>query len=196
MITKCSECSVKIFMKCLFDGDASDLGGGDFDKIYTEYIDISGIGESKEFSLMSNIHNLNARILFIDAMIEVQKRFFMNFDIPFIDGLKDFRRYGHRITWDSANPDLFIKQLERVETVEKKFLSELDNYMNELESIRKNGVQPNVNGRIEFVRLLNELGKEGYKIDREITDMESVALMVKDYNQSVMDRLSKKHKKE
>ncbi len=197
MINKCNQCSVKIFMACLFENDKSGLEGGDFETIFTEYIDLSGIGETREFDLLTGIHNIQARMTFIETMLEVQKRFFKEFEMPFVNAFDDFRPFGHRLSWDPEKPELFIEQLKRIETIEKKSQAELDAKFKELNSLKKNGMKStDVNGRVDFVRQLNNLNKAGYKIDREKTDMEELALMIRDYNEMVRDQLAEiaKHK--
>lgn len=189
MITKCSDCSVRVFMTCLFDHDYTQLEGGDFEKIFTEYIDISGIGETKELELMVAIHNIQTRITYIDAQVDIQKKFLHNFGIPFVNAFEDFKKYNHRLSWDPENPDKFVTQLQRVVVIEKKFHAELDTKVAELKKLKKDGVQPNSNGRRDFVRRLNNLGKEGYQIDKDKTNMEEVALMIRDQDAAINDKL-------
>jgi len=191
MITKCSECSVKIFIDCLFNGDRSALNGGDFDKIFTEYVDLSGVGETREYDLLTSIHNVQCRITFIDTMVKVQKEFFMNFEIPFVNAFDDFRKYGHRLSWNPEKPADFITQLQRVDVIERKSIAELDAYIKELKSLKKDGVVPDKNGRKDFIRQLNTLNKAGYKIDREKTDMEELALMIRDHNDYIRELSNK-----
>lgn len=191
MITKCSDCSVRVFMKCLFEQDYKDLDGGDFEKIFTEYIDLSGIGETKELELMIAIQNIQARITYIDAMVDIQKKFLHEFGMPFVNAFDDFRKYNHRLSWDPENPDQFITQLQRVVVIEKKFQAELDTKVAELKKLKKDGIQPGDkdNGRRDFVRRLNSLGKDGYQIDKDKTNMEELALMIKDQDESINDKL-------
>lgn len=189
MITKCSECSVRIFMMCMYDHDYSQLEGGDFEKIFTEYIDLSGIGETKELELMVAIHNIQTRITYIDAQVNIQKNFLHNFGMPFVNAFDDFRKYNHRLSWDPENPDQFVTQLQRVVVIEKKFHAELDTKVAELKKLKNDGVQPNSNGRRDFVRRLNNLGKEGYQIDKDKTNMEEVALMIRDQDAAINDKL-------
>jgi len=185
MITKCCECSVRIFMKCLFNQDYEALGGGDFEKIHTEYVDLSNIGQTKEFDLMNAIHNLQTRIMTVPILVQVQFGFFKNFEMPFVNAFDEFKKYGHRITWDPERPELFIGQMERVAIKEKKFTAELDTRLKELTDLKKNGVKVDSNSRHSFVKMLNTLGKEGYQIDKDKTDMEEMSLMIREYDESV-----------
>lgn len=191
-ITKCSECNIRLFMECLYDKDTTGLNGGDFEAIFTEYIDLSGIGETREFDLLTQMHNIQTRMIFISNMLHIQRRFFLEFSIPFVDAFKDLYKFGHYLKWDPENPVDFLKQLERVEIIEKKSQAELDKVEKDLKTLKKDGVKSSseMNGRIEFVRQLNALNKEGYKIDRDKTDMEELALMIRDYNQMVREQMA------
>ena len=189
MITKCSECSIRLFMTCLFGKNTEGLNGGDFDKIFTEYIDLSGIGETKEYDLLWSIHNIQSRVTFIAAMIDLQKKFFKEFDMPFVNAFDDFRSYGHRLKWNQEKPEEFLNQLRMIEVREKKFQAELDAKVVELQKLKKEGVTADSNGRADFVRQLNSLGKAGFRIDKDKTDMEELALMIRDQNQIVKDQI-------
>lgn len=177
-------------MACLFDKDETGLEGGDWEKLFTEYVDISGIGETIEFDLLLSIHNIQVRMTFIASMVELQKRFFKEFNMPFLKAFEDFKKYGHRISWDASDPGKFITELQRIEVRERRFQSELDVKVKELKKLKKDGVQPNTDGRKDFVRQLNNLGKVGYKIDRDKTDMEELALMIKDQNSILKDQVN------
>lgn len=191
-IEKCCDCSIKIFMECLFHGRRELLNGGNFEEIFTEYVDLSGIGETQEYNLMNGIHNIQTRMVFIESMIEFHKRFLKEFNMPYVDGFKDLRKYGHRLTWDPEHPQIFVQQLQMMEIKEKKNQAELDKMIKELNALKKDGVKPDKNGRVNFVRQLNNLGKAGYDINRETTDMEALALMIKDHGEEVMAEALKK----
>lgn len=196
MITKCRECSVNVFMECLFHGKMDNLHGGNFDDIFTEYIDLSGVGKTKEYALLSAIHNTQTRITFIQTMVAVQREFFIHFSMPFVNAFDDFRKYGHRLTWNQAEPEKFFTQLKLVDTKEKKNVAELDKLMKEYADLQKDGVKQDADGRKDFVRQLNALNRAGYTIDRDKTDMETLALMILDYNEEVAAMNDAKNKKE
>lgn len=190
MITKCRDCSVRLFMTCLYDKDTSGLNGGNFENIFTEYVDLSGIGETREFDLLTGIHNIQTRMTFIETMLIIQRRFYYEFEIPFVDAFQDLKKYGHHLKWDPNNPVAFLKQLETIEIIEKKSQAELDAKYKELKTLKKDGVKSDHNGRIDFIRQMNALNKDGYKIDKDKTDMEEYALMIRDYNTMIREQLA------
>lgn len=182
MITKASECSLTVFIRCLFDKNYKDVEG--WDNIYTEYMDISGIGATIQKDLLVQIHNLHVRIVTVPAMISFQVEYFKKYEEPYLGGFDFFKRHGHKLTWDSEHPGNFAKQLERVETIERKYFAELDQAKKQLDKIEKQGAKlpAGGNGRHQFIQLINNVGKyRRNDIDRDKTDVETYALMVKDY---------------
>ena len=125
---------------------------------------------------MVAIQNIQVRITYIDAMVDIQKKFLKEFGMPFVNAFDDFKKYNHRLTWDPEHPEKFVTQLQRVSVVEKKFHAELDTKVAELRKLKKDGVQPTGSGRRDFVRRLNNLGKDGYQIDKDKTNMEELGL--------------------
>lgn len=192
MITKCSECTVRVFMACLFDGKLELLQGGDFSKIHTEFMDISKMGDTKELELLTAIHNTHTRILFIEAMLSFHRLFFKEMGVPYVNGFASLK--PHRLKWDEKNPGSFLEQLNAIETIEKKHVAELDKYEKELSAIKKEGFNPYQDGREAFVRQLSNLGRYGYKIDRDTTDMEELGIMICDYD-AAMRAAAAKNKK-
>lgn len=197
MITKCSQCSIKVFMDCLFENDFRGLDGGgkdELDVIHTEYVDLSGIGETREYELMISIHNTEERLTFITTQLEIQQRFFKNFDIPFVNAFDDFRKYGHRLTWDDNNPEAFLKQLDMIEIREKKFVAEYDKHVKELKTLKSDGVKIDGNGRRDFIRQMNNLRRFGYQVDKDKTDIEELALMIRDHSNIMREKAAKASK--
>lgn len=186
-------------MAAMFNQQYEGVGGiANWEIVFTEYIDLSGIGETTQFELLTNIHNVQLRIAKITGLIELEKKFFMAFDEPFIPAFDDFRKLGHRLSWDVGNPEQFIQQLERVESNEKQYRAELDEYMQELKELQTQGVKVDSNSRQSFVKTLNRLGKHGYKIDKDTTDMEELSLMIKEYQEEIDQRMidNEKNKQE
>lgn len=182
-------------MECLFEKKYDGLDGGDFDKIFTEYVDLSGIGATKEYDLMTAIHNVQSRMIYMAGMIDIQKEFLKNFDMPFVNAFPKFREKGHRLVWDPENPGLFVQQLQMVETMEKKSKAELDTKMKELTVLKKDGIKPNSSGRQDFVKKLNQLNKAGYKIDKDKSDMEELALMIKEHDEQMREMAAEQEQK-
>lgn len=190
MSLKCCDINVKTFMSAMFNQQYEGVGGPEnWEAVYTEYIDLSGIGETQQYALLVNIHNVQKRIVAVQGYIDIEKKWFLLHNEPFEPALVDLRKYGHRLTWDIGNPKQFIEQLERCEIKEKKNIAELDAYIKELEDLKKDGPKVTVNARQEFVKQMNRLGKHGYKIDKDKTDMEEYSLMIREYDEELKQRL-------
>ena len=186
MIKKASDCSIRIFMKCLFEHDVSDVEN--FDAIWTEYVDISGIGETKEMDLLVAIHNIQVRLIIIPAMIQFQLDYIKKFDEPYKDGFWFFKKYGHKLIWNPNFPLAFLKQLEFVQIKEKKYYAESDKLEKELKDLKTDGVVKDGKERQQFIKLLIAVGKPYMGgIDRDKTDMETYGMMVRDYFDSVKE---------
>lgn len=193
---KCCDISVRAFMAAMFNQQYEGVGGEEnWELVFTEHIDLSGIGETTQYELLSNIHNTQLRVSKAAGLIELQKTFFVAFDQPFMPAFDDFKKLGHRLVWDPENPTQFIDQLEAVENREKRFKAELDSYIKELEQLKTEGVKVDSNSRVAFVKRLNRLGKHGYKIDKDKTDMEELSLMIKEYDEEMQQRILDNEKK-
>ena len=189
-ILKCCDINIRTFMAAMFNQQYDGVGGADnWEIVYTEYIDLSGIGETQQYHLLCNIHNTQKRITAVQGYINIKKRWFALHNEPFEPALTDLRKYGHRLTWDIGNPKQFIQQLEMCEIKEKTQIAELDGYMKELEDLKKDGPKVTTDARKEFIKQMNRLGKHGYKIDKDKTDMEEYSLMIKEYDEELKQRL-------
>lgn len=179
-----SDITVNTFMRCLFKKDYT--GVDSWEELYTSYIDMSGLGDTIQYSLMVTIHNLQVRLSAITAFLEFQKKFFIAFDFPFEQAFKDVQRFGHRVTWDPAYPKIFLEQLQKIEQKEKRNVVELDVQMKELKELKETGkYKEKVNDRADFIRMLNNLEKDGYRIGRDKTDMETLAIMIKQHSEDI-----------
>lgn len=68
-----SECNIKNFMLCLYEGKIELVGGkDDWEIIYTTYIDLSGAADTKEVTLQRQIHNIDVRLAAISSLISFQ----------------------------------------------------------------------------------------------------------------------------
>lgn len=176
-------------MAAMFNQQYDGVGGKEnLQKLHTEYVDKSGIGQTAQFELLKKIHNTQIRKAKIDGLIELEKKWFVGFDEPFFPAFEDFKKMNHRLKWDPERPTDFIEQLQLVETKEKINISLLDNYFKELESLKKNGVQINGDSRKAFIQKMITLGKYGFKIERNKTDMEELAYMVNEYDEDMRGR--------
>lgn len=184
-----SDITVRQFMAALFNGQYEDVEGEqNFDLLFTAYVDLSGIGQTEEYRLLSIIHNLQWRIGQVSGFIQLEKDFFLVFSEPFMPAFDDLKRFGHRLSWDPQAPSLFIKQLERAETMEKTRVAELDEAMKELLKIKKEGIKPTTNSRQIFVQMLNGLRRNNYQVDKDKTDMEELSLMIREHDEELRAR--------
>lgn len=179
MITKASECSITKFMAYSFDGKDEDIEGPEL--IWAEFIDLSGLCENREKDIMVVMHNICVRKFVIPGLIQFQLAHLEKFEKPYIDGFWLFKKYGHRLEWKEDLQE-FVMQMDRIRLAELQYDSQLESLEKDLQSLKKDGVKITGNGRTEFIRLLNDVGKyRRNDIDREKTDIETFALMVKDY---------------
>lgn len=193
----CSDITIKDFMLAMFNQQYDGVGGLDnWDTVYTEYIDLSGIGETQVFALLTNIHNIQHRITQVQGYLDIQKKFFAAFGEPFEPALKDLRKFGHRLTWDIGNPKQFIQQLEMCEVKEKTQVAQLDGFMKELGALKKDGPKVTVDGKKDFVKQMNRLGKAGYRFEKDKTDMYEYSLMIKEYDEELQQRILESQKQE
>ena len=180
-----SDITVRVFMQCLFNKNYEGVGE-EWADIYTQYIDKSGLGETRQLELVISIHNLQTRLSFITGWLEFQKNWVIQFGEPFIKGFDDIKQFGHRLIWEAGYPMQFLERLKLIESKEKRNYVEMEIQMRELETLVKTGkYKEKINERDEFVRMLNVLGKDGYKIDRDKTDMEELALMVRAHGEDI-----------
>jgi len=179
MIAKASECSVRVFMRALFEEDYTDIL--DFGKIYDEYVDLSGAAETQELELMVLIHNIEVRMFVTNGFVQFQKDYIAQYNEPYWDGFWVVKKYNHELKWNNDKQE-FLDQMEMMLSREKRFVPELANYQKELSQLQKEGSKPDSNGRKQFIKLLNAVGKDRRNdVDRDKTDVETFALMVKDY---------------
>lgn len=178
-----SECSVRQFMDCLFNGKYEVVNGRDnWSLIYTDYVDMSGAADNKECTLKRAILNIDLRLSFIDSMIILNVKSLNAFGLPWPGSINDVQQYGHRIQWN-GDAENFISQLKRIELREIKRISQRNGFIKELEQLAKEGMKAeNIkeDDRKNFIKLLNGIGKhQGYGIDKDKTMMDEFALMVK-----------------
>ena len=175
--------TVRTFMKCLFNKDFTGIDN--WDDLYTKYIDLSGLGENGQLSIQVAIHNLNIRLFRITQYLEFQTKVFDLIRMPYLPKLEDMVEYGHKVKWNPDEPEMFLPQLIRIEQKEKRNFVELKELEKELDDMRQTEKPETVNARNSFVIMLNVLGKEGYRIDKDKTDMEELSLMIKSHGEDV-----------
>lgn len=200
IIQRAADCSPRQFMQCAFEGKykalliESEASEEDlktaFEYIYAEYADYSGLFQSQEFDIVSYINSLDTRIQFMKRFIELQRKFLVNFDVPYMPGLPMVKKYGHNLYWDFNRPDreAFLQLLVKIEGRESKYQAMVDKKVSELIALRKKKQTREhsiLESRKDFVTTLNRLGQAGFQIDKDRSNMEEVALMIKDRREEI-----------
>jgi len=194
-VDRAADCNVAQFMSCKFDNKYETLAvtgeptlqqlADAWEKIHTEFIDLSGT-EIEELSIMKQIKALECDIQSMNIFLFVQEEYIRLFKMPHAENLKTLAECGHKLQWnpEAPDPEGFLKQLQKVRVKESRKTALLDLRNKELADFRKtqNSKKTINNSRSEFIRLLNDLGKEGYQIDKSKTTVEELAIMIKDFN--------------
>jgi hypothetical protein len=173
--------TIKDFMSAWFKKDYSKLSKEDFDLCYSEYIDSTGMYVTEEFDVVAGIHYLTNRINTIKTWVSLQKQCLFILGEPFLDELEFITKYGHHVVWNNDFED-FNKQLDRIILRDSKFQIELEQKHKKLEELRSKRNIKEVtkkDEREQFLRMLNSLSKIGFKIDKNETTIEELALMLK-----------------
>lgn len=191
---------IRDFKNAWFKKDYSKLSEEDFNIVYAEYQDTSGLFLTDDFERQSTIHHLVSRINYVKIFIRLQREFIIDFGSPFIRDFEHFKQeYGYVLRWENDLED-FEDQLKSVERRELKNESYLESKIKELREFReKNQKKERVvededslkKSRISFMRMINSLGKIGFNIDEDKTTVESLALMIKQQMEEVEEYNSK-----
>ena len=211
--SKASECNILQFMACKFDGNFKVLTiSGEpsdeqlikaWDDINTEYLDLSGTF-IPELSKMKEIKTLECRNQSVHVVLQVLNQSVALLENPVFNNMHDeiietmiealpvLEKNARKLNWNNDIPD-FKQQLHRAETGEKRYLQEYNKKLKELEDFRteQSKAKTPSNNRTEFIRLLNELQKFGYRIDKPTTTAEELAIMVKDYTETIERAMDK-----
>lgn len=196
IISRACDCSVKLFVQCMFDerydvllidGEATPEQLQDaWRNIYDEYVDLSGSSESEELNLMCVIGMLSCRIKKIHMLLDVQRISLQVFGMPCLPGLPMFKQYGHKIYWITEKPDQeqFERKLLQIENLEKQYEVKFDQKFQELMDLQAKPITDISvkRKRTEFMKLLNYLQKYGFVIDDNTTTVERLAIMIADYS--------------
>jgi len=200
IIQRAADCSVRQFMQCSFDGKLKVLViNGEasedelkvaFEYIYAEYVDYSDLYQSQEFEIVAYINSLDTRIQVVKRFVELQRKFLIQFEMPYIPAFEMVKRYGHHIYWDANYPDkdVFLKKLLQIEMKEKKYETKVNQKVTELIELRKKKVHKEhtiLESRKDFVTMLNRLQQARFNIDKDRTSVEELALMIKDQRDQV-----------
>jgi hypothetical protein len=144
--------------------------------VYMDYIDISGLAETEEYSLLMTIHNLNARLVSVPQYVAVQQETIQIFNKYHPIATKNLARFGYKMPRDLNQA---LKFLQGVKSKEKRFRYDLQAAEDKLSKLKKPEVKDLKKSRRAFIRMLNNLGKT-YKLDRDKTTVEELALMVRE----------------
>lgn len=182
----CEIYTIQEFMQAWFNKDYSKINAEDFSILHSEYLDISGLYLSEDFEKIAYINNLSSRLNYVKLFVSLQRDFMQEFRSPFIRDFEHLKeKYGYVLKWNEDLED-FEEQLQRVEMREIKFGNILNQKIDELSKLRKSNVDDeeakNVSlkdTRYSFIRMINSLGKIGFKIDKFTTTVEELALMIK-----------------
>ena len=169
-----STCTINEMIGFMFDNKEHPS----WEEIYLEYIDVSGIGITQEFDALLAIHNIQTRLNAIPRYVQVQVACWYNFKQLHPVATEKLARYGYKMP--VSDP---LDYLSKIELKEKRYLHDLKQKEKQLAKIRETRTEaPNSKkDRIDFIRMLNHLGTK-YRIDREKTTVEELAIMVKDAN--------------
>lgn len=177
--------TVRVFMRCLFNKDYTDVPN--WEELYTKYIDTAGFTEEGQLGLFVAQHNLSVRLKHITDWLTLQQSVYGLTSKPHLKTLPDMAQYGHRVTWNPDEPEKYLAQLIKVEVKEKRNYAELKRVEKEIEDYEKTKDPKTVNARNNFVIMLNVLRKDGNPIDKDKTDMEELALMIKQHRDDAAD---------
>jgi hypothetical protein len=173
--------TIRDFINAMFNGERSIMDEDTLQTVYTEYVDVAGLYETADFNLSVYINFLTVRVNMIKKSILAQKQYTEEFGIAYLPGINVFKQYGHKIKW--TNKEDFFKSLDKMETREKVYISQLEAKVKEREELReKNNKGEVVSEKLKrgsFIRTINTLGKIGYKIDNDKTTIEELAYMIK-----------------
>lgn len=200
IITDAADCNIKQFIRCAFegkykvlliDGEATDAElQSAFEMIYAQYIDLSGMYQTREFELSAYINFVDNRIRTIERFIELQRLFLREFNMPFLPAFGLFKKYGHHLVWNPEYPDtdLFKKKLGQIEMKEKKYHSILNTKIKDLVEFKKKqiaGEHSLLESRKQFITTLNRLQQAKFVIDKNETSVEELALMIRDHKDQI-----------
>jgi len=178
----CENVVIESFILAWFNKDYSKLSKEDFEKVYAEYIDVAGLYQSKEFELVTYINYLKNRIYVLKAVFYSQEKFYDTFKTPYIPGLEFIKeQFGFMYEW-TGNDKTFIYFLRKIENQARTKSTELKRKEFEFKTLQDAKMEGNVSkvqSRHEFIRMLNSLSKQGYKIERDKTTIEELALIIK-----------------
>lgn len=179
---KCEKVTIEVFMSCWFNQDYEILSKDDFDVVFAEYIDLAGLYQSKEFELVTYINYLKNRIFVLKTIVASQEMYFDVFKTPYMIGIELIKeQFGLVYEWDEDERTFrsFLRKLENNARSKSTELKRKEFELDKLKEEKDKGDVSKVQSRHEFIKMLNGFSKTGYKIDRDKTTVEELALMIK-----------------
>ncbi len=185
------ECTLRQFMKCLFEKDFSDITEDEFSDIYTKYAETAKIYDADKFSQLAYVQYLSARINFIGYFIDSQLSYLDLFEVPYLPKLKELIPYGYNLKWNNSFDD-FVKQCESIKKKEKRYENKLDEAIEKLNKDNDKRTEEK-DPRKTFIKLMVQLSKVGYNIDKDRTTIEEFSIMIasqQEENQRMLQQIN------
>lgn len=179
--------NINQFMDAWFKKKYDELSKEEFDIVYAEYQDGSGLYMTEDFERITLINHLKARINYIKLFVKLQRDFIIDFGIPFTKNFETIKdKYGYILKWNGDLTD-FERQLKKIELRQGKHITFFEEKVKEFNESRMNKKDDTEEenedslkkSRVKFIRMLNSLGKIGYKFDNKETSVEVLSLMIK-----------------
>lgn len=104
-------------MRGIFNRDYGDIEN--FEDLYTEYIDRSGMGKDGQLGIRVNIHNLECRGRFMTGWLQIQMDVLTynvnrNDPEPHITSMNDANMYGHFPKWEGGGLLIELRELNQL----------------------------------------------------------------------------------
>lgn len=191
-VDSAADCTVAQFMACKFENkyDVLAISGEPsleqlseaWEKIHVEFIDLSET-LIPEVSLLKQIKVLECDIEMINCIVFVLEESVTRLGYPLEKAVNMIAQNGHHPKWNNDVDD-YLKQCKKIRSKESKNISLLAIKNKELEDYRKAEAAKKTinNSRSEFIRVMNDLRRFGYPIDKDKTTAEELAIMIKTFN--------------
>lgn len=211
IIDRACDCNVEKFMKACFDnklkvllieGEATDE---DLQKalelVYAEYVDASGLYETREFEMQAYIQMLHVRTTVVSEFVKLQRSYITYFGVPYVRAFHIAKKYGYSLYFDFEHTDIegFLKKLDSIESKEKKYFIQKDIKEKEFFEFKKKQIKKEhtlLQSRKQFVSMLVRLQQQKFVINKSETTVEELAIMIREQrDQNEEDKARKYAKK-
>lgn len=178
--------NIRDFRDAMFSGNRDVIEDREYDLVYEEYIEQSGLYNKAEISLMKAIFILNTRVNTMRMFIKLNQMHIDALGYPYVKSFPIAERYGYRIDRGISAKD-FLLMTNKIYKKESKYNDELSVKSKQLNDLHK-GRKDIKQTREDFIRIVNSLGRVGYKIDWDKTTVEEFSIMIKqqeEYNEKI-----------